>query len=268
MKKSSVYIIITLIAVVSAALWYRAKNTISISPSLDTVTVGINTEFPPFAFKQEDDTITGFDIDVITEVFKRLDKKITFKDLPFDALIPEIQIGNIHVIAAGMTPTEERALRTLFTRPHLTGNPLMIISLKNKPALRSLGEVGPAPTTLNDLPGKIVAVNDGYIADSYMSAQPHIEILRLSSALVSDGMLALESGRADAFVAASHSMKPYFEKHDINNYNVTPIPNTEETSAFAVSKHYPDLRYSIQNALDAMAEDGTLATLKKKWNLS
>ena len=258
MKKSSVYIIIALITVVSAALWYRAKNTISTSPSLDTVIVGINTEFPPFALKQEDGTITGFDIDVITDVFKRLDKKIVFKDMPFDALIPEIQIGNIQVIAAGMTPTEERALRTLFTKPHLTSDSLVIINLKSNPPL----------TKLDDLTGKTVVVNEGYTADSYMSAQPHIHVLRLSSALSSDGMLALESGKADAFVTALNPMKPYFAKYGTDAFNITPIPGTEESSAFAVSKHYPNLRYSIQNALDAMSEDGTLAQLKKKWNLS
>ena len=54
--------------------------------------------------------------------------------MPFEALIPEIQLGNIHVIAAGITPTKERAQRTLFTRPHLAaGNPLIIISLSSLP---------------------------------------------------------------------------------------------------------------------------------------
>lgn len=257
MKKTSLYIITGLILIISAALWYRAKNTVITSPALDTVTIGINTEFPPFSFRDNDIT-TGFDIDVITEVFKRLDKKFTFKDIPFDALIPEIQIGSIHVIAAGITPTEERAQRALFTKPHLLGNPLVIISLKTNPPL----------VTLTDLAGKTVVVNEGYFADSFMSEQPGVDLLRLSSALVSDSMLAMQSGRADALVTAALSIKPYFEKYDINDFYVTTIPETEETSAFAISKHYPDLRYSIQNALDAMTEDGTLAQLKKKWKLS
>ena len=100
-----------------------------------------------------------------------------------------------------------------------------------------------------------------------MSEQPGVELLRLSSSLVSDGMLALQSGRADAFVAASYSMKPYFEKYDINDFNVTPIPNTEETSAFAISKHYL-IYQSIQAILNEMEQDGTLQLLKTKWNLS
>lgn len=256
MKKISLFITLALIVFVSLIIWRTAqKPTLSAAPS-NTVIVGINSEFPPFSFK-ENDTITGFDIDVIQEVFKRLKKNIVFKDMPFDALIPEIQIGNIAVIAAGMTPTEERAQRTLFTRPHLTGNPLVIISTKTNDA----------PTTLTDLIGKTAVVNEGYLADSFMSTQPGIELLRLSSALVGDGMLALQSGRADAFITASYSIKPYFEKYDIQNFNVTPIPGTEETSAFAISKYYPDLRREIQVMLNEMEEDGTLAALKAKWNL-
>jgi len=258
MKKISLFIIITLIIATTAAIWYKAEKTVApAAPELETVIVGINTEFPPFSFKH-DDQFTGFDIDIIKEVFKRLGKEILFKDLPFDALIPEIQLGNIQVIAAGITPTKERAQRALFTQPHLTGNPLIIISLKNNSLF----------TSAEELRGKTVAVNEGYVADSYMSEQPGIDLLRLSSALVSDGILALESGRADAFVTATYSMKPYFDKYSIDTFNVSPIADTEETSAFAVSKHYPDLRNDIQETLNEMQTDGTLDALKRKWNLS
>src|SRR5690348_11459768 len=125
MKKISLCIIIALFALISVKIWYRAQQITALPTQLSNkVIVGINSEFPPFSFK-ENDIFTGFDIEVIQEVLRRLKKEIVFKDMPFDALIPEIQIGNIHLIAAGMTPTEERAQRTFFTRPHLTGNPLV-----------------------------------------------------------------------------------------------------------------------------------------------
>jgi arginine/lysine/histidine transporter system substrate-binding protein len=257
MKKTSLCIIIILITIVSATIWRRVHVPRASTPELSTIIVGTNAEFQPFSFKDDQDTIVGFDIDVISEVFKRLNKEIIIKDMPFDALIPEIQIGNIQVIAAGITPTDERAQRALFTYPHLTGNPLIIISLKDHSPL----------TTLEDLIGKTVVVNEGYLADSFMSEQPGINLVRLSSALVSDGVLALQSSRADAFVVASYPMKPYFEKYDSNDFYVTPIPNTEETSAFAISKYYPNLRRDIQIALNDMEQDGTLAAIKKKWNL-
>ena len=69
-------------------------------------------------------------------------------------------------------------------------------------------------------------------------------------------------------LTASHSIKPYFEKYNINNFYITPIEGTQETSAFAISKHYPDLRREIQVTLNEMEQDGTLAALKTKWNVS
>jgi ABC-type amino acid transport substrate-binding protein len=261
MNKTPLYIIIALILGTSAILWYRAEKKIITTTPLDTVIVGTNSEFPPFSLK-ENDAMTGFDIDIIREVLKRLNKQIIFKDMPFDALLPEIQLGNIHVIAAGITPTPERAQRALFTRPHLAaGNPLVIVSLLRQ------GFEGQALTTLDDLTGKTVVVNEGYVADSYMSEQPGVHLIRLSSNAISDSMLALESGRADALVTALHTVQPYFQKHDQSKFVITPIPQTEESSAFAVSKHYPELRDYIQITLDRMQEDGTLNTLKRKWNL-
>lgn len=256
MNKTSLYIIVTLLLGTSAIIWYRAEKKIITATPLNTIIVGTNSEFQPFSFK-EDDTITGFDIDVIKEVCKRLNKEIIFKDMPFDALLPEIQLGNIHVIAAGITPTPERAQRTLFTRPHLAaGNPLVIVTPQEAPL-----------TTIDDLLGKTVVVNEGYVADSYMSEQPGIHLIRLSSNAIGDSMLALESGRADALVAALHSINPYFKKHDQSKFSITPIPGTEESSAFAISKHYPELRDYIQMTLDRMKEDGTLNALKRKWDL-
>jgi polar amino acid transport system substrate-binding protein len=255
MKKISLYILTTLIVLVTIIVWRSAK-TITPGNAYETVIVGTNAEFQPFSFK-ENDTIVGFDIDVITEIFKRLDKKLIIKDMPFDALIPEIQLGNIHVIAAGMTPTPERAQRTLFTDPHLTSDSLAIISLKNKPI-----------NSVQELKNKTVVVNEGYTADTYISEQPNINVMRISSSAVSDGILALNSNRADAFITALHPMKPYFNMFGTDEFIITPIPNTQEASAFAISKHYPELRDYIQVTLNRMQEDGTLDVLKKKWGLA
>lgn len=257
MKRVSLFIIVSIVACISIIMWYKAKKiSMPSSESMDTITVGINTEFPPFCFKEKD-VVTGFDIDVIEEIMRRLKKEIIYKDMPFDALIPELQLGRIQVVAAGITPTVEREKQVLFTYPHLKGNALVIISLKSHKAL----------TVLGDLRDKTVVVNEGYFADAFMSDYSGLTLLRLSSALVSDGILALQSGRADAFVTAFYSINPYFAKQGQDDFYMTEIPNTQETSAFAISKYYPDLRRDIQVILNEIEQDGTLQTIKTKWNL-
>ena len=121
--------------------------------------IGTNAEFAPFCF-MKDNKIVGFDIDLALEVSKRLDKDPQIRNMDFDMLVPEIQIGGVHILAAGMTATPERSKQVLFTDPYIKGVPLMVISLKNRPLNKS---------GLDGLFGKRVVVNDGFTADLYLS---------------------------------------------------------------------------------------------------
>jgi ABC-type amino acid transport substrate-binding protein len=216
--------------------------------------VGTNAEYAPFSFVQ-DKTITGFDIDLIEEVAKRINKTIEIQDMPFDGLIPALQLGTIQVIASGITPTAERAQRILFTKPYLTGDPLAIISRANAPL-----------KTIDQLKGKKVAVNEGFTADYYMSKIQGPELIKLATAI--ESFMTLESGRVDALVAAQNTVKPFIEHYGADKFSVSPIPGTTDEYALAISKKYPELLDSIQNVLDDMTADGTLEELKKKWGLA
>ena len=253
MSKLNWILILTLIAL-GLVIWYTKQSVPKLQQE-NLLIVGTNAEFTPFTFK-ENDEIVGFDIDVIHEVANRIGKKVELRNMPFDALIPEIQLGNIHVIAAGMTPTEERAKRVLFTKPFFAGDPLIIVSMDEKPI-----------KTKNELTGKTVVVNEGYTADYYVSGLEGVNIQRLSTSMINEGIMALTSGRADAYVAARAPLQPYFKKFGARKFELEEIPETEETDAIAVSKKHSKLLPSIQAALDAMEEDGTLKMIKEKWNL-
>ncbi len=249
-------VIIAIITLLGISVWYIRRKAYAPKPKTNVIIVGTNAEFQPFTFKKNGE-IVGFDIDIIHEVSKRLGKVVQIKDMPFDALIPEIQLGNIHVIAAGMTPTDERAKRVLFTKPHLDSDPLVIITLANTQKIKGV----------DDLVGKNIVVNEGYTSDIYMSTIAGINIIRLSSAMVSDGLLALQSSRAFAFVTARTTVMPYFKQYGTSEFNMVPIEGTEEKDALVISKHYPTLHKQIQQVLDTMESDGTLDTIKEKWNL-
>ena len=197
--------------------------------------VGTNAEFPPFSYI-ENKAIVGFDIDVAKEVAQRLGKTIQIKDMPFDALIPDIALGHVDFVAAGMSYTEERAKRASFTKSYFE-DPLMIFSKR--------------PLSFDKLKGKKVVVVQGFTADLLMSSQKNIDLIRLPSQ--ADGFLAIKSGRADAFVTAQ--------------YHTTLIEAAGDTCALAVPLKKTKLLAEIQTALDAMEEDGSMAKLKTKWKL-
>lgn len=221
----------------------------------DTLVVGTNTDFPPFSF-QVDGEIKGFDIDIAREVCRLLDKKMVLKDMPFEALIPDLLLGNIDFIAAGMSYTPERAERVLFTKPHLKNDPLVILTLKSSQF--------PPDGDLGALKGKTIIVNEGYTADLYLSDKPGLNLLRL--ALPADAFVALKNGRGFAFVTAQSTLKTFLDKQEGVEFQVNVIPGTIENYALVVSKKNPALAREIQIALDTMQENGTIDQLKKKWN--
>ncbi len=255
MKKVLPVLVVAVLLLVTAHVLWRSADKNSAIQDNTTLVVGTNAEYEPFSFV-DNDAIVGFDIDVIKEVAQRLGKKIELKDMPFDALLPKLQFGDIQIIAAGITATPEKAKKVLFSKPHLTGDPLVIISLARNPAI----------TSLKDLDGKEVVVNEGYTADLYMSTITGPVIKRLAAP--AEALLALTSGNAYAFVAAQSTVKPYFDKYGTQKFNIFPIDGAQDNYSFVISKHYPELLPLVQQALDAMEQDGTLEKIKRKWNFS
>jgi len=250
--KYGIVLKIFLIAVTAMSVWHFTKKRVK-SEKENILIVGTNAEYRPFSFV-ENNQIVGLDIDVIKEVAQRMGKNLQLKDMSFVALIPEIQLGKIHVIAAGMSPTEKRAQQLFFTEPYYDGDPLVIISKKDKPI-----------DSIEKLTDKTVVVNEGFTADSYISQVQGPNIVRLAS--VADAFLTLASDRADAFISSTASIQPFFEQHGKESFYIVTLPDTEEKAALAISKKYPELYEQMQQVLREMKEDGTLDNLKQKWKL-
>lgn len=221
----------------------------------NAIIIGTSADFPPFSFVKNKE-IVGFDIDLAKEVTKRIGKKIEFVNLDFEILLPELQLGNINMIAAGLTITKTRSEKVLFTKPYIGGVPLVVISLKRNTKIEKI----------EDLKNRMVIVNDGYTADLYMSQIKGIKIRRIPTII--ESFLALNSGRGYAYVCAQNIIKPFLKQYGDDKYNLFVINNTDENSAFAISKKNPELKELIQRILDEMTRDGTLEFLKKKWELN
>lgn len=252
MQKIIFYLLSLLLLIVGyRTLKYAGKVVTS-----DQLLVGLSADYPPFAFLK-DGKIVGLDVDILQEVSKRLDKKLVIRDIPFDMLIPEIQIGTLHLLASGMTETPLRAKKVHFTQPYYKGDPLLIIA-PNTMAKKI--------TTIEDFEGLRVVVNDGYTADSYLTGlnDARFIIYRLKSP--AESFLALSTNKADIYVIAQSAAQPFFNITQQHDYSITTLPNTGDSYSFAIAKKFPEMLTLVQKALDSMVSDGTLTTILKKWN--
>ncbi len=219
-----------------------------------TCVIGTSADFPPFSFFDQNGTIIGFDIDLIKEVFSRLNREYRIENMPFETLLPQMQFGALDIIAAGMSPTPERAQRIFFSDPYLSADPLTIIKKVDNKKIESV----------NDLIGKQVAVNQGYVADMQLSKIKGIRLLKLPS--IQDGLLALNHDKVDAFVTGARTIKPLLQIVG-HAFEFIPINELTETTAFGVAKKRASLVPQINDALRQLQADGTLEKLKQKWNI-
>jgi ABC-type amino acid transport substrate-binding protein len=251
-KSMAIAIIISSLMLV----WHlqRQHNSRPIRQSKNTVVVGTSADYPPYSFKK-DGALTGFDIEVIKRVATTIGKDIAFKNMPFNTLLIELQLGRIDVIAAGMTPTKARAKKILFTNPHLTDDPL--IAVTRAPEISS--------TDPEQLKNKTTAVNQGYYADMYLTSGLGMSPLRLDT--VTDIFMALNNGQVQVTVGAKSALEPYIQKWPNKQYNVVTLDAPTDAYAFGVDHTKKHLAGQINQALKTMAKDKTLQIIKNKWRV-
>src|SRR5690242_10876091 len=117
---------------------------------LPPLRTGVDGTFAPHAMPKLGGGIEGFQVDLFTEVARRLKREITIDAVSFSTLIPGMQSGRYDFIAAPTTVTKERAEQMLFTSGYLWTAYQFGIK-KGTPPIKGW----------QDLKGKAVSVNKG-----------------------------------------------------------------------------------------------------------
>lgn len=243
------------------ALYYshtQTPSTATSCPVQETLVVGTSADYPPYAsINLATGEIVGFDIDIVTEVAHRLHKKIQIKDMPFNSLMLDLVAGQIDLIAAGLSPSEQRKKTVTFSRPYLDSDYNLVITKKENPKI----------TSIEDLYNKPVAVNTGYTCDTFLSTIPQIPLVRLES--TSDGIMALQANSVYAFATLQSCLELFLKQQDSNHdYQFFKLPIDADGCALAYEKENKVLQEKIDPIIDEMERDGTLHTLKMKWGLA
>lgn len=99
---------VALAGVLAATMLFAGCSKKEESKIPEKIIVGTNAEFPPFEYVDDNKKVDGFDIALMKEIAKRMDKKIEIQNMEFKSLIGSMESKTINVVAAGMTKTEER----------------------------------------------------------------------------------------------------------------------------------------------------------------
>jgi polar amino acid transport system substrate-binding protein len=213
----------------------------------------VDGTFAPHAFPSLSGGYEGFNIDLANEIAKRLKRKIVIDAAQFSGLVPALQAGTYDFLAAPTTVTKERAENMLFTEGYLNTDFQFLIK-KGAPKIGKL----------EDLKGKTVSLNKGSAYDSWArDLESKIGWKVESFGTQTDAVQAVLVGRADANVAGNTVIAWAVKNNP--QLELSYLHSTGLVWAAPLRKESSELRKTIDNAIECMKLDGTIAKMHEKW---
>lgn len=226
--------------------WQRVKKE-------GKLVIGLDDSFPPMGYRQADGKLVGFDIDAAEEVAKRLGIKTEWQPTAWDGVMHSLNAKKFDCIWNGMTITEARAKEVAFTKPYVMDGQIAIVNFKDK---RYKG--------LNDLKGVKAGTQKG---SSGLEAVKKLSTAPAELKEYEDypkALLDLEAGRIDVVVIDNVTGRDFIAKRP-GKYRILPGMISKEPFGIAFRKDDNELREKVQQTLDKMVKDGSMAKISRKW---
>ncbi|MSV25752.1 amino acid ABC transporter substrate-binding protein [Selenomonas sp. WCA-380-WT-3B 3/] len=221
------------------------------------IVVGLDDNFPPMGFKDENNEIVGFDIDLAKEAAKRMGREVEFKAIDWSSKEAELKSGRVDVLWNGLDITEKRKENMLFSDPYMDNRQILFVKK---------GTTG--ITDEKSLAGKVVGTQSAGTAEEYMDKSDFFKKQVKEVKKYPDYVAAfmdLENGRVDAIVGDEITGRYYMSKHPDTIEAVDTAIGEISMFGIAFRKDDQKLRDEVQKVLNDMREDGTMAKISEKW---
>lgn len=195
----------------------------------------------------------GFGVDLMNEIARRLGRPgVEIVDINFSGLFAALFAKRFEFTANPLNITEERAQRMLYTEPFFaTGNGFIT-------------RRGDTMANLEALRGRAVAVNRGTISDTWATANAErygFEVQRYDT--FPDSVQAVLTRRA--FAAINEIPTTVYAASQNRNITVAFRDYTGRNFGIAFRPESREYRNRVEEAIECMKQDGTLARLHEKW---
>jgi len=224
----------------------------------ETIVVAMDMSYPPMEFVDENDQVTGFDVELAKAIGEKLGKKIELKNIAWDGIFIGLETDRYDVIMSSVSMTPERLQNYEFTKPYLA-NGQVIVTRPGDTGIKSV----------DDLKGKKVGVQTDTTADTACKkkleekGEDFFTIMRYDEIIQT--FEAMSAGHIDYIVVDTVVATEYATKYPEKYQVSTAEPLTNEPIAACFKKGNTALRDEFQKALDELKKDGTLTKLSEKW---
>ena len=224
-----------------------------------TFIIGLDDSFPPLGYRDENNDIVGFDIDVARAVAEKLGVEFIAQPISWEAKELELSSGNIDCIWNGFTMNGREEDYT-WSKPYVDNSQVIVVPESSD------------VTDLSGLAGKIVGVQAASAALELLSeGGDQADLAATFGSLqqfpdYNNAFVELQAGSIDA-VAMDIGVAQYQLKQK-EGYKILDEKLNSEKYAIGFKLGNEELRDTVDDAMDQLVADGTFAKLAEKYELT
>lgn len=225
------------------------------APAKKAIVIGLDDNYPPIGFRNEQGELVGSDIELAQEAAKRLQREVIFKPIDWSSKEVELSSGKVDAIWNGLTPTPEREKNILFTEAYQQAGQVAAVK-------------GDSPVqTLEDLQDKVIGIQEGSMAEDVLRKNPQMaesfkEVRRYADMVTV--YMDLKVGRIDGAIL-DEVLARYYDMKEPGAFRVLPQVLATEVDAVGVAKNNTQLQQELNRVLKEMQDDGTMKRIFEKW---
>ena len=224
--------------------------------------------YPPQEFFDANGNPIGSDIEIGQEIAKRLGLTPQIQNSVFDTIIAALTGGKCDIIISAQNITTDR-VKQVDMIPYFQAGQSFVVDTGNPKGI----------TTQDNLCGKAIGAETGTTEVDYLNGTGDYKGQGLSAACTSkgkaaidvksyakdsDALLALQTGKVDAYFADSPVAGYYTVEHP-DKFQLSGLTLGVALEGISVSKSSTGLRDAVQQALVSMINDGTYLSILKKY---
>ena len=231
------------------AKWFAALEL----PSNRRIVIGGDHNYPPFEYMDENGRPTGFNVDLTWAIARAVGLDIEIRLGPWAEIRQGLAQGGIDAVQ-GMLYSPERDLTFDFTPPHTVNHYISVIRK---------GEGSP-PTTLAELAGKRIVVQQGDIMHDFLvenGLKGQVSVVDSQE----DALRELSEGMYDCALVARLTAMYWINKNDWDNLVVGRRPFLSPGYCYAVPQNHKALLAQLSEGLDALEKTGEYRRIYEKW---
>jgi cystine transport system substrate-binding protein len=215
------------------------------------IKIGTEGTYAPFTFHDQSGKLTGYDVEVVTEVAKRIGVQPEFLETQWDAMFAGLDAERFDVIANQVGIRPDRQEKYDFSKPYTVSSAVLTVhkdnnTVKDFKDIKGLKAAQTLTSNLTDIAreygAEIVGV-EGFNQAVDLLASKRVDVT------INDGLSVLDLLK---------------QKPETPIKIVAKHPNAA-SNGFMFRKGNPELVEAFNKALDEMRQDGTLEKISQKW---